>query len=104
MSVSSNPDKSVDSDTLLTSDTASSSVDRRRREAPVEWQQFSATELASILDEAYAEEVARRRESSFVPEQHERDAGTRFVTGLIVGVPLGLAIWGLIMGALILLA
>ncbi|MFV1991485.1 MAG: hypothetical protein ACC652_12180 [Acidimicrobiales bacterium] len=104
MNVSTNPDNSADSDTLLTTNTTTSSVDRRRREAPVEWQQFSATVLAGILDEAYAEEVAQRRESSFLPEQHERDAGTRFVTGLIVGVPLGLAIWGLIMGAIILLS
>ncbi len=88
----------------MSAETTTAPLDRRRREAPVEWQQFTATELASILDEAYAEEVAQRRESSFVPDQDERDAGTRFVTGLIVGVPIGLALWGLIMGALIILA
>lgn len=89
---------------LLIAAIADAPVDRRHREAPEGWRHFSAAELAEILDEAYAAEVEQLRSEAIIPDSADRDAGQRLLTGLLIGVPLGLAIWGGIIAVIILLA
>lgn len=80
--------------------TATTAEVERSETVPVQWENLSASELAKILDETYAEEVARRRERS---AQIGRDAGERFLRALLIGVPVGLAIWGGMIALLIVL-
>lgn len=60
--------------------------------------EIPAAELARLLNDAFAVELARKRASLGVePALHDPDAGTRFLKGLFLAGAVGIAAWGAIL-------